>query len=167
MVVEATPKAEVFSLKTPLLSDGRTDKVLAQTDLLELRVKVYAEGGENGLHKHNDEDHAFVILQGQATFYDESDKTTVVNPYEGIMLPRGAFYRFASTGDENLVLLRAGAGMSVVGLWRVALGKARSLGKAEGGQRVGTHGRALTREENKHIEGRPIPGSFFGGQQTN
>ena len=145
MVVEAAPKAEVFSLKTPLLSSGRTNKPLAATDLLKLRVKVYAEGGENGLHKHNDEDHAFVILQGQATFYDEADNATVVNKYEGIMLPKGAFYSFQSTGKENLVLLRAGAGR-----------------KTEGGHRVGTHGRPLTREENQHIDGTPIPGKFFG-----
>jgi mannose-6-phosphate isomerase-like protein (cupin superfamily) len=118
---------------------------LAQTDQLKLRIKVYAEGGENGLHTHNDEDHAFIILQGQATFHDEAGNTTVVNKNQGIMLPRGAYYYFQSTGDENLVLLRAGAGR-----------------KAEGGYRVGTNGRALTREENKHIDGIAIPGAFFG-----
>ena len=138
-------KAEVFSLKTPLLSDGRTNKVLAQTDQLKLRIKVYAQGGENGLHTHNDEDHAFVVLQGQATFHDEAGNSTVVGKYQGIMLPRGAYYYFESSGDENLVLLRAGAGR-----------------KLEGGYRVGTHARPLTREENKHINGIPIPNQFFG-----
>jgi mannose-6-phosphate isomerase-like protein (cupin superfamily) len=145
MAVDAAPKAQVFSLKTPLLSSGRTNLEVAATDLLKLRVKVYAEGGENGLHTHQDEDHAFVILQGQATFHDEQDQVTVVNRYEGILLPRGAFYRFQSTGDENLVLLRMGAGR-----------------KPEGEFRVGPNGRALTREENKHIDGTPIPGEFFG-----
>jgi mannose-6-phosphate isomerase-like protein (cupin superfamily) len=145
MAVEAAPKAQVFSLKTPLLSDGRTNTSLAQTDLLKLRIKVYAEGGENGLHTHLDEDHAFVVLQGQATFHDQDDNTTIVNKYEGIMLPRGAYYWFQSTGDENLVLLRTGAGR-----------------EPEGEFRVGTNGRPLTREENKHIDGTPIPGRFFG-----
>jgi len=145
MVETAAPKAQTFGLKTPLLSQGRTNKVLAQTDLLKLRIKVYAEGGENGLHTHHDEDHAFIILQGQATFHDEAGNATVVNKYEGIMLPKGAYYYFQSTGDENLVLLRAGAGR-----------------KPEGGYRLGTHGRPLTREENKHIPGVPIPGEFFG-----
>ena len=138
-------KPRRFSLKTPLLSSGRTNTPLASTDLLKLRVKVYAEGGENGLHTHQDEDHAFVVMQGQATFHDENDAATVVNQYEGIMLPRGAFYYFQSTGTENLVLLRVGAGR-----------------KPEGEFRVGTHGRPLTREENKHIDGTPIPGQFFG-----
>jgi mannose-6-phosphate isomerase-like protein (cupin superfamily) len=145
MVETAAPKAQTFRLKTPLLSQGRTNKVLAQTELLKLRIKVYAEGGENGLHTHHDEDHAFIILQGQATFHDEAGNTTVVNKYEGIMLPKGAYYYFESSGDENLVLLRAGAGR-----------------KAEGNYRLGTHGRPLTREENKHINGVPIPGEFFG-----
>lgn len=145
MVVEARPKAQVFSLKTPLLSSGRTNLEVAATDLLKLRVKVYAEGGENGLHTHKDEDHSFVILQGQATFHDEQGNVTVVNRYEGILLPRGAFYRFQSTGEENLVLLRVGAGR-----------------EPEGDFRVGPHGRPLTREENRHIDGTPIPGRFFG-----
>ncbi len=145
MVAKAPPKAQVFSLKTPLLSEGRSNEVVAQTDLLKLRVKVYAEGGENGLHTHHDEDHSFVVLQGQATFRDETDAATVVNKYEGIMLPKGAFYYFQSSGDENLVLLRVGAGR-----------------QPEGAFRVGTNGVPLTREENKHIDGVPIPGKFFG-----
>ena len=145
MAVNAPPKAQVFSLKTPLLSEGRSNLQVAATDLLKLRVKVYAEGGENGLHKHNDEDHAFVVLQGQATFHDENDTPTVVNRYEGIMLPKGAYYYFQSSGDENLVLLRVGAGR-----------------EADGNFRVGTNGVPLTREENKHIDGVPIPGKFFG-----
>jgi len=145
MAVNAPPTAQVFSLKTPLLSEGRSNLQVAATDLLKLRVKVYAEGGENGLHKHNDEDHAFVVLQGQATFHDENDTPTVVNRYEGIMLPKGAYYYFQSSGDENLVLLRVGAGR-----------------EAEGNFRVGTNGVPLTREENKHIDGVPIPGKFFG-----
>ena len=145
MAIEAPPRAQVFSLKTPLLSEGRSNLQLAATDLLKLRVKVYAEGGENGLHTHKDEDHSFVVLQGQATFHDENDNTTVVNKYEGIMLPHGAYYYFQSSGDENLVLLRVGAGR-----------------ESEGNFRVGTNGVPLTREENKHIEGVPVPGKFFG-----
>jgi mannose-6-phosphate isomerase-like protein (cupin superfamily) len=144
MAVEARPTAQVFSLKTPLLSSGRTNTPVAGTDLLKLRVKVYAEGGENGLHRHLDEDHAFVVLQGQATFHDEQENVTVVNKNEGILLPRSAYYYFQSSGDENLVLLRVGAG------------------RQEGEFRLGTNGRPLTQEENKHIEGTPIPGKFFG-----
>src|SRR5205807_865465 len=108
-----------FSLKTPLLAEGRSNLEVAATDLLKLRVKVYAEGGENGLHAHQDEDHAFIVLQGQATFHDETEHTTVVSRYEGIMLPRGAFYYFQSSGDENLVLIRVGAGRKPQGDFRL------------------------------------------------
>ena len=145
MVTKAGPKAEVFTLKSQLLSEGRTDRVLAQTELLKLRLKVYAEGGENGLHAHHDEDHSFVVLDGQATFYDKDGKETIVNQYEGIMLPRGTLYRFESSGDRNLILIRVGAGR-----------------RADGNYRLGPNGVPLTREENRHIDGVPIPGKFFG-----
>jgi mannose-6-phosphate isomerase-like protein (cupin superfamily) len=106
---------------------------------------VYAEGGENGLHRHIDEDHAFVVMQGQATFHDEEENLSVVNKFEGIMIPRGAAYYFTSTGNENLVLLRVGAGR-----------------KPGNGFRLGPNGVPLTPEENGHIEGVPVPGKFFG-----
>jgi len=143
---ENHPKAQIFSLKTPLLSAGQTNTPVAGTDLLKVRVKVYAEGGENTLHAHFDEDHSFIVLQGKATFHDDGGNTNVVNQYEGIMLPKGVYYYFQSTGNENLVLLRVGAGR-----------------KPGDENRLGTQGRPLTAEENKRILGVPIPGEFFGG----
>ena len=146
METESHPKAQFFSLKTPLLSAGQTNTPVAGTDLLKVRVKVYAEGGENALHAHFDEDHSFIVLQGQATFHDDAANTNVVNQYEGIMLPKGAYYYFQSTGNENLVLLRMGAGR-----------------KPGDKFRLGTLGGPLTSEENRRIAGVPIPGEFFGG----
>ena len=147
MVAETGPKAEAFALKSQLLSEGRTDRVLAQAELLELRIKVYAEGGENGLHAHHGEEHSFVILDGQANFYDKDGKETVVNKYEGIMLPRGTLYRFQSTGSTNLILLRVGAG---------------SKRDGTDGNRLGPNGVRLTHEENYHRRRVPIEGKFFG-----
>lgn len=144
---EADSAATIFALKSQLLSEGRTNRVLASTDLLTLRIKVYAEGGENGLHAHFDEDHSFIVLDGQATFYDKRGNATVVDKYEGIMLPKGVYYRFMSTGQTNLVLLRAGAG------------------RKQGSFRLGVDGVPLTREENKHVDGVPIPGRFFGEKE--
>ncbi len=146
MDAENHPKAQIFSLKTPLLSAGQTNTPVAGTDLLKLRVKVYAEGGENALHAHFDEDHSFVVLQGQATFHDDAGNTNVVKKYEGILLPKGSYYYFQSTGDENLVLLRVGAGR-----------------KSGDEFRLGAEGRRLTADENKRIAGVPIAGEFFGG----
>ena len=146
MTPETTPRSEAFTLKTPLLAKGRSNRVLAATDLLTLRVKVYAEGGENALHTHLDEDHAFIVLEGQGTFHDEQDTRTVVNQYEGIVLPRGSYYYFQSTGSTNLVLLRVGAGR-----------------KATSGYRRNLKGLETTDAENKHEIGVPIPGRFFAG----
>ena len=104
-----TAKVTTYNTKVPLLTSGRTNQVLARTDTVEVRAKVYAEGGENALHTHLDEDHTFFVLDGQATFYGPDERVTVVGRHEGIMIPAGAFYRFQSTGDTNLVLLRFGA----------------------------------------------------------
>ena len=146
--VSSRPKAQTFSLKTPYLSEGRTTEFVSRTDLMSIAVKVYSEGGENAPHTHLAEDHAFIILEGEATFYDENDTPTVVHQYEGITLPRGAFYYFKSTGDRNLVILRCGANVQ----------------GHKGDSRMAPNGEPLPSEStaNKHVTGVPIPGKFFG-----
>jgi len=71
-------------------------------------LKVYASGGENGLHTHPNEDHAFIVLQGSARYYDADGGHTDVGKHEGIMLPAGAYYWFEATSKEPLVLVRVG-----------------------------------------------------------
>jgi quercetin dioxygenase-like cupin family protein len=93
MTTETSVKAEAqfFSLFTPLLAEGRSDTTVAKTDLLRMRLKVYASGGENVLHFHPYEDHSFVVLQGEATFHiGEEDMTKMLGEYEGVMIPRAA-----------------------------------------------------------------------------
>jgi len=85
------------------------DTVMAETDNMQVRVKVYAQGGENALHTHLDQDHIFVVLQGQARFWDETETEQLYGRNEGIMLPRGSYYRFESCGDVPLVMLRVAA----------------------------------------------------------
>lgn len=103
----AVERAEFFSLRgLPLLSDGAATHPLLRATNLDVTGKVYSSGGENDLHSHDDQDHAFFVLQGSATFYDEHGGTTDVQSLEGVMIPRGVKYRFLSTGDENLVMLR-------------------------------------------------------------
>src|SRR5262249_952758 len=72
-------------------------------------VKVYAEGGENGLHAHDHEEHAFFVLAGRATFTAEDGSETELLPFEGMVVPKHAYYCFTSSGDENLVMLRVAA----------------------------------------------------------
>lgn len=98
-----------FSLRgLQLLANGTANHPLATVDNLWLSVKVYAGGGENALHAHTVEDHAFVVLQGRATFHFGDGSQCEVLPFEGIMLPKGTQYRFEADEAENLVLLRMG-----------------------------------------------------------
>jgi mannose-6-phosphate isomerase-like protein (cupin superfamily) len=82
----------------------------AETDNSTFRIHCYApKGGENGLHAHTDEDHVFVILQGEAQFYDLDGPLPVIKKHQALMLPKGCFYSFENSGDGPLVLLRFGA----------------------------------------------------------
>ena len=63
---QTTPQTSTFAIKGPYLSAGRTNIDLARTDLLWLSFKINAEGGENAVHAHTDEDHAFVILEARS-----------------------------------------------------------------------------------------------------
>ena len=149
---KATPKAEVFSVSSPYLSVGRINIELAKTDNLWLSLKTNAEGGENAIHKHTLEDHAFVVLEGEVTFFDETGKETVLGPYQGIMLPKGAYYRYLNTGGKNLFLLRVGSGRR---------------GGQNGATRIRPDGQAIPSNtaENHHIDGVPITGKTFGAQE--
>jgi len=103
---------EFFELSAQLPAVGRADTPIVATPNLTVMLKCYASGGENALHAHSNEDHIFVLLQGQATFYGPNDEQKVVGPYGGVMLPRGSLYRFVSTGDETLVMLRVGCAVA-------------------------------------------------------
>ncbi|MDP6389899.1 MAG: cupin domain-containing protein [Alphaproteobacteria bacterium] len=102
-------KPTPFSLKAQMLDQGRTDTVLAATEDLSVRLKVYASGGENALHAHVDEDHVFVLLQGSARFYGPDGEALDLEAHQGMMMPKGLLYRFHATSeDECLVMLRIG-----------------------------------------------------------
>ena len=148
MATQTRPQAQVFSMRTPLLEQGRTTDIVAKTDLLTVTTKVYAEGGENAIHTHPTEDHAFIVLQGQATFHTElEDNVKVVNRYDGVMLPMGSLYWFQSTGDENLVMVRVGASNDPRGM----------------ASRVHPDGTPFPGEapENNQVERIEVPGAFF------
>ncbi|MPZ48409.1 MAG: cupin domain-containing protein [Dehalococcoidia bacterium] len=141
--------AQVFDLRTPYLKAGRTTENRSRTDNLTVTIKVYAEGGENAMHNHSLQDHAFVVLEGEATFHLETDENVlVVGPYEGIMLPKGANYWFQSAGQGNLVLLRVAA----------------RVGERGHGGRLTPDGRPMPAdsEENKRGVRVELPGKGFG-----
>ena len=140
----------VFSLKGQLLEQGRTDSVLAATDDLTIRLKVYASGGENELHAHTSEDHSFMILQGSARFFGPDDEEIELGQWEGIMLPHGNLYKFFATSDEPLVMIRVGN---------------PNIKKQPKPTRIGRDGKELRGDskENKTVPVIFKEGAFFGG----
>ena len=106
-----TGKATKFSVReAPLLAEGQTMTLLAEATELKIHLKIHAPGwnGELVQHHHPNEDHAFFVLAGEATFKDADGQLTKVRAMEGMMLPQGVIYSFENCGQENLVILRAG-----------------------------------------------------------
>ena len=144
-----TPETYTFALPGNYLSAGRVNMKLAQMGVLWLSLKVNAEGGENALHAHVQEEHAFIVLEGEVTFFDREGAGKILKKYEGIMIPKGAYYRYLNTGVENLFLLRVGA----------------KLGAQTGDEaRLRPDGTSLPAgsAENHHVDGVPIPGKVWG-----
>ncbi len=160
--IAARPQAQFFNLKSPLLSQGRLDNIVATTPLLSVVLKVYASGGENTMHMHANEDHTFVVLQGQASFrINSDDNIKVVNKNEGVMLPRGVLYWFQSSGADNLVMLRVGASED----WVKQERSNPYRGNFDGTDgRLGSNGLPLPGDsiENKQVDPIVMPGKFFG-----
>jgi mannose-6-phosphate isomerase-like protein (cupin superfamily) len=143
------PKTQLFSLKTPYMKQGRVTQLVAETANMWIHTKINAEGGENEIHKHLNEDHAFIVLEGQMSVFDENGGEIEVKQYQGVMIPKGAYYRYLNTGDGNLVVIRVGAGVK---------------GQQQGGQatRLGADGKPLVSgtPENRNLP--PIEaGTFF------
>ncbi len=114
----APPRGDVadqvgFSMRgLPLLASGATMGSLGNTGHLWAHSKVYSSGGENALHKHDAEDHLFLVLQGEATFHFGDGSSRVARPFEGVMLPKGTLYRFvANESSGNLVMIRVGSAL--------------------------------------------------------
>jgi quercetin dioxygenase-like cupin family protein len=102
-------EATTFSLRgAPLLKKGATMESVGLADNLWAHVKIYSCGGENGLHKHDKEDHVFLVLQGKAIFEFGDGSKKVAAPFEGVFLPRGTLYRFQADPADNLVMFRVG-----------------------------------------------------------
>src|ERR1700752_4275534 len=105
------PKTQKFSLRTPYMKQGRITQLVAETDNMWIHTKINYEGGENEIHSHLDEDHSFIVLEGQMSVFDETGREMKVEKYQGVMIPKGAYYRYLNTGEGNLVVIRIGAGI--------------------------------------------------------
>jgi mannose-6-phosphate isomerase-like protein (cupin superfamily) len=145
-----TQGAMYFNLTTPLLSEGLLTKFVAAAGKMDVAMKSYARGGENTLHAHTKQDHLFVVLQGRARFCDQDGNERELGLHEGILMAKGWFYKFESSGNEPLVMLR------------VASGEYDSLDERKN-DRIGVDGNLLesTSEENNYTDPVYIPGAFF------
>jgi mannose-6-phosphate isomerase-like protein (cupin superfamily) len=112
MKPEEQPHAKLFSLKTPYMKQGRVTQLVAETANMWIHTKINAEGGENEIHTHLDEDHAFIVLEGEMSVFDEKGNEMQVKQHQGVLLPRGAYYRYLNTGEGNLVVIRIGSGIN-------------------------------------------------------
>ena len=43
--------------------------------------------------------------------FDEKGNEQKIEKHQGIMIPKGAYYRYLNTGPDNLVVIRIGAGI--------------------------------------------------------
>lgn len=99
-----------FHIRARLPQQGRTNQVLGASRYMNVVLKTYASGGENELHAHSNEDHLFVIMQGEAVFYGPRGEKREVGKNDCVLLPAGSFYWFHAKEDgEPLVMLRVGA----------------------------------------------------------
>ena len=110
MATERKTAAKVFTFLDEDILAGLGDILLPGSDELSGVIKRYDAGGENVMHCHPTEDHAFYILDGQATFHIERDENIVLaNRYDAVFLPKGSSYWFHSSGDAKLIMLRTGS----------------------------------------------------------
>lgn len=149
-IIANSPKPQFFKLRAQLLDQGRSNQWPAETENMSINLKVYAGGGENGLHNHTGEDHFHLVLSGSACFYGPNGEEKHCGPYEGVMLPSGCYYRFLATSKEPLVLLRVGC--------RVGDGK---LG------RFNVYGKPLKTDskENGRVQMIPREGAYWGAPE--
>ena len=137
---------QIFQVKTQLLSKGRSDYMLAQTEGMSIRIKCYATGGENVLHTHPGQDHTFIVLAGKAKFYGVNGEVTELVKNQGILIPEGFYHYFSSCGEEALVMLRIAAEKRKVRARRIGIDGKPFIGKSQ---------------ENNYEEKVPIEGLFY------
>jgi mannose-6-phosphate isomerase-like protein (cupin superfamily) len=72
---------------------------MAASDKVWVVLTIYAADGENGLHPHPNEDHTFVVRQGEAKFYGPNHEIRTIGKNEGAVRFIGSKRRATNTGD--------------------------------------------------------------------
>lgn len=101
---------QVFRYEAPDNDRSKNLTVLCKTDRLAADMQLVKEGGENRLHSHTSSDGFFLVLEGRVTFYGEGDVVLAeLGRDEGVVMPHGFKYWFASSSDEPLRILHVAA----------------------------------------------------------
>ena len=144
-----SPEVRTFKMRIPLVEKGSYRLPLASTENAALLLRVYApHGGENAMHAHHNQDHSFIVLQGQARFTTGRNGVSLLGKNEGIMIPAGGYYCFENAGEEPLVVLR-------IGIW---------CGEGDPAVRLGVHGEQIdphTPANNRPLDVVFKEGAFF------
>lgn len=93
-----------FELKAPVLTEGRGTTEMPATQRMRASLKYLHEGGEVNLHSHTHEDQTYLVLDGEVVFYDANGMATNVSRGEGMLMPKGEFYRFHQVNGPAVVL---------------------------------------------------------------
>ena len=105
-IIAKSPPPQPFRLRAEMLKQGRSNQKLAATDNMWLNIKVYASGGENGLHNHTDEDHFHLVLSGSACFLDRAARSCIAGNMRASCCRRAA----STASTRRAPAARAAAG---------------------------------------------------------
>ena len=137
-----------------MLFRSSRSEMLTNTGNLQIKIRCYAAGGgENAMHSHHNQDHSFIVLQGQARYYGPQGEVYDLTRNQGIMLPSGCYYCFENSGSEPLVVLRI-----------ESITKESALKGSDPAVRLGMHGQQIEPhavENNREKPIRPRPGAFY------
>ena len=100
---------QIFKYSKPAgATAGKSIVTLGTSGLLRGSVQVVKNGqGDNNKHIHTGMDGMWMCLKGEVTFYGPDDEVLgIFGPQEGIIMPHGNAYWFASTGDVDLEILQ-------------------------------------------------------------
>jgi mannose-6-phosphate isomerase-like protein (cupin superfamily) len=149
-----TPAPDIFKLKIQLLDEGSRSDLLTDTGNMQIKIRCYAPGGgENAMHSHHNQDHSFIVLQGDARFFGPQGEVHDLARNQGIMLAAGCYYCFENSGQEPLVVLRI-----------ESITKEGVLAGGDRNVRLGMHGQQIEPhavENNREKPTRPRPGAFY------
>lgn len=149
-----TPSAETFKLRIQLLDEGSRSIMLTDTGNMKIKIRCYAAGGgENAMHAHHNQDHSFIVLEGQARFYGPQGEVRDLGRNDGIMLRSGCYYCFENSGSEPLIVLRI-----------ESITEDGIKSGSDPNVRLGMHGQQIEPhavENNREKPVRPRPNAFY------